>query len=352
MQLSVIVVTRNRAHQLAPCLNSILVAIDRAQVKAQLIVVDNGSSDGIANVLARSRDARVQALQEPRLGKARGLNRALDIAKGELLAFIDDDCRTHPDYVQDLLRHYEADTEPVLRGGRIELGDPTDLPFTINTSDIRKRWHIALDSTRREAIAGDINGCNMVMPRALIERIGPFDEDFGPGSRMESCDDADMILRAYTAGAPIEYVPDMTVYHHHGRKTDAQIAALFRRYHVGWGAVHAKHLFQHPVFYRDLYRHMKAMRLISVAHQARGALRYFLRRRSGKREISDMQRFGDTLVRLGLNEQQAAKILGVKPSAVKSWADMPKPILTALLLAYLEDELPASRKERTGIGRR
>jgi glycosyltransferase involved in cell wall biosynthesis len=105
---------------LAPCLNSILAAIDRAQVKAELIVVDNGSSDGTANVLARSRDARVQALQESQLGKARALNRALDIAKGELLAFIDDDRRTHPDYVQDLLRHYEADTEPVLRGGRIE----------------------------------------------------------------------------------------------------------------------------------------------------------------------------------------------------------------------------------------
>jgi hypothetical protein len=94
------------------------------------------------------------------------------------------------------------------------------------------------------------------------------------------------------------------------------------------------------------------MRLIRVAHQARGALRYLLHRRSGKREASDMQRFGDALVRLGLTEQQAAKILGVKLSAVKSWADMPKPILTALLLAYLEDELPASRKERTGIGRR
>jgi len=45
------------------------------------------------------------------------------------------------DYVNDLLRHDAGDAEPVLRGGRIELGDPTDLPLTIRTTPDRIRWN-------------------------------------------------------------------------------------------------------------------------------------------------------------------------------------------------------------------
>jgi GT2 family glycosyltransferase len=144
---------------------------------------------------------------------------AVRVSKGDLLAFTDDDCRLHPEYVNHLLRHDAADTELVLRGGRIELGDPTDLPYTINTSPTPKRWHISVNSTRHDCIAGELNGCNMAMRRALVERLGPFDENFGPGSRMGSGDDAEYFFRAYAARVILEYVPDMVVFHHHGRKT-------------------------------------------------------------------------------------------------------------------------------------
>jgi len=68
-------------------------------------------------------------------------NVALRAAQGEILAFTDDDCRLSKDYVNDLLRHDAGDAEPVLRGGRIELGDPTDLPLTIRTTPDRIRWN-------------------------------------------------------------------------------------------------------------------------------------------------------------------------------------------------------------------
>ena len=138
MRLSVIVATRNRARDIVACLSSIAAAIARAApLDAEIVIVDNGSTDDTRQIIAgwaAANSVRVQSLMEARAGKGRALNRALRSAEGEVVALIDDDCRMDPEHINDLLRHDAADTRFVLRGGRVELGDPTDLPFTINTS--------------------------------------------------------------------------------------------------------------------------------------------------------------------------------------------------------------------------
>jgi glycosyltransferase involved in cell wall biosynthesis len=304
MKLSIIVATRNRAHAVGPCLDSIVAALVKAfPLDAELVVVDNGSTDDTARVIAdcaRASPVPVQALSEPRAGKGRALNRALRAAKGELLAFTDDDCRLHGDYVNDLLRHASGDTDLVLRSGRIELGDPTDLPFTIDTRPTRVSWNIADDPARRRNVMRHITGCNMTMRRALVELLGPFDEDFGPGSRIGSGEDSEYAFRAYLAGVTLEHVPDMTVFHHHGRKTAASVHALFRRYMIGSGALNMKFGREYPVLWWQTYWDLKdvvndilmgrntLLPEIGFSHRdkvacvSRGALRYlFMRKHHG-----------------------------------------------------------------------
>jgi glycosyltransferase involved in cell wall biosynthesis len=301
MKLSVLIATRNRANALASCLSSIATAFANAPpIEAEIVVVDNGSTDDTAVVLKEWSNAGgvpVKPLYEPRKGKSRALNRALRAAQGEILAFTDDDCRLSDNYVNDLLRHDAADTGLVLRGGRIELGDPTDLPFTINTDATLQRWQRTTNSAKHERFRGRINGCNMTMRRTLMERLGPFDEDFGPGSLIGAGEDADYIYRAYLAGATLEYVPDMTVFHHHGRKTSDEGRELFRGYMIAAGALYARYLFKHPDLCRPFYWDCKdAIREIitgtntflpdiafsnrdSVACSVRGAARYFFLRK-------------------------------------------------------------------------
>ena len=103
------------------------------------------------------------------------------MAQGELLAFTDDDCRLHPEYVNDLVAPCGEPTPRRCCGGRIELGDPGDLPLTIKTTPEPIRWDRRLNSARRRPIAGELNGCNMVIPRRIVETVGAFDLRFGTG---------------------------------------------------------------------------------------------------------------------------------------------------------------------------
>jgi GT2 family glycosyltransferase len=254
MKLSFVIPTRNSGPAIGNCIGSIVAALAVAGLSdAEIIIIDNGSSDDTVAVVrgrALASPVKVTLLSEPQPGRARAFNRGAAASAGTLIASIDDDCTLHRDHVRDMLRHDAVDTRPVLRGGRVELGDPTDLPYTITKRTAPIRMNRAMRSTRHGNIMGTIAGCNMVMQRALYERLGPFDENFGPGSRIGSGDDGDYVIRAYLHGFDIEYVPDMRVKHFHGRKTEAAIQALFRRYAIGTGGLIAKHMWRHPDFCR------------------------------------------------------------------------------------------------------
>jgi GT2 family glycosyltransferase len=251
MKLSVIVATRNRAHAIAPCLDSIAAAATHAGAQAEIVVVDNGSTDGTADAIkawTSTTAATVQSLFQPRTGKSAALNLGIRAARGDLLAFTDDDCRLTTNHIADLLRYDAADTGLTLRGGRVELGDATDLPITIQTNPDRLRWHRS-DVTRCAHLGGGvIPGCNMAMRRAVVERVGMFDERLGPGARVPSCEDIDYVYRAFLSGVLVEYVPDMAVVHRHGRKSKDEGLQLIKSYVIGTGAIYAKLLWKHPNF--------------------------------------------------------------------------------------------------------
>src|SRR5271155_3053548 len=138
MKLSVIVCTRNRSHTITACLDSIAAALSvAAPIKAEIVVVDNASTDDTSDIVKAWATAcafPVRLLFEPNKGLAVARNCGVSGSQGDLLAFTDDDCRLSLEYIVDLLRHDALDSGLVLRGGRVELGDVTDLKLTVKTS--------------------------------------------------------------------------------------------------------------------------------------------------------------------------------------------------------------------------
>jgi glycosyltransferase involved in cell wall biosynthesis len=250
-ELSFIICTRNRAHAVRHSLDAVARAVhEAAGVTAELVVVNNGSTDGTAGVLkawAASAPLRVKVIEEPRPGLAVARNSGIAAAAGRLLVFTDDDCLLDLCYVADLLEHDAGDNGPKIRGGRVELGDPGDLPFSIKREYSMCRLRDGIHP------GGFILGCNMTMSRDVVERLGEFDERFGAGGRFRSGEDTEYLYRAYLAGIPVEYVPNMVVFHFHGRKDLREIHKLHYGYSIGNGALYAKYMFRSWRLLRHFY---------------------------------------------------------------------------------------------------
>ena len=244
VDVSIVVCTRNRVHSLGPMLHSIGQAATFAAARApapsvELVVVDNGSTDGTGELVERwaaSAALPVLLVREARPGLARSRNVGVGASQGRIVVFTDDDCRVAEDYVVELLRLDAAAEGPTLWGGRVELGDPTDLPFTIKTDTAAATY----DGARHPG--GFLHGCNMALARSTFDAIGPFDERFGAGAPLASAEDTDYLYRAYLAGVAVRYVPNLVVHHFHGRKDLADIVRLSRIYAVGNGALYLKHV--------------------------------------------------------------------------------------------------------------
>jgi glycosyltransferase involved in cell wall biosynthesis len=189
-------------------------------------------------------------LVERRRGKSLALNTAIQHARGEIVAFTDDDCVVDPSWLRTVVREFEADPSLGGLGGRVELYDSADHIIGTRTQQHRQLYR----PLERLAL---IFGCNMALSRQALRDTGEFDPWLGPGSRCRSGEDVDLLFRAHKMGVKIVYAPDLVVYHNHGRRTYRDVRASGRAYGVATGALYCKHIVRGDrdiarVAYRDL----------------------------------------------------------------------------------------------------
>jgi glycosyltransferase involved in cell wall biosynthesis len=115
MRATVVVCTHNRAALLADCLASI--AADTSTVEREVLVVDNASTDGTRDVVAKLPNVRY--VREDRLGHAHARNRAVREARGEVLLLTDDDVLVRDGWADALAAPF-ADPAVAAAGGKVE----------------------------------------------------------------------------------------------------------------------------------------------------------------------------------------------------------------------------------------
>jgi GT2 family glycosyltransferase len=280
MLISLIVCTRNRTSSLDACLEH----IGRLESPGEweLVIVDNGSSDGTANLLkgfAEQAPFRVVVVEEPRCGLGRARNAGIAAATGEILAFTDDDCYVSSDFLKQVLEVFK-DQRIGYMGGRVLLYDPTDLPETIRTET-----KIRIIEAHSFIRAGELQGANMAVRKSLVAKIGAFDPELGAGSRFCSGEDADFQARASASGATGIYHPGPLVWHHHGRKPGKCYEKLMRGYHYGRGAYYAKFILNpgtRTLFLQNWYWEVRSEirdgKHTAILREIAGAFRYVLTR--------------------------------------------------------------------------
>lgn len=115
-RLSVVIPTFNRRERL----ERVLVALERQTTPCsefELVVVDDGSSDGTTDALkSRTTPYTLQALRQDNAGPARARNAGVAAAAGEIILFIDDDVEPVPELIAEHLRMHAAEPDIVVIG--------------------------------------------------------------------------------------------------------------------------------------------------------------------------------------------------------------------------------------------
>lgn len=206
MDCSVIISTNNRASSLEATLR----AFGEVQVPegwaAELIVVDNASTDNTSAVVnaATLRNFRIRYLYWGLPGKSNALNAALAIAEGDVLLFTDDDVVPTSAWLTKLaepLRRRECDGVV----GRIQLA--------------KHLWRPWMEASHRHRLAApdepssEVIGANMGFHRSVFDRVSGFDPELGPGASGLG-EETLFAMQLEVAGCHVKAVADAIVTHH------------------------------------------------------------------------------------------------------------------------------------------
>ena len=210
--VSIIIPTWNGWHHLEVCLNSLR---DQQFSDFEIIVVDNGSTDGSQSFIREFYPEVVIIELDENRGFTGACNAGYAVAKGEIIVLLNNDTEADPGWLAAIVEAFETHPEAGIVASKLLLFDRRD------------HFHAAGDYYRLDGIPGNRGvwkqdqgqydeeepvfsacGAASAYRRSLIDSIGFLDESF-----YFSCEDIDISWRAHLAGWQVLYVPSAIVYH-------------------------------------------------------------------------------------------------------------------------------------------
>lgn len=202
MFISIVIPTFNRGEKLTRTLEPLL-AQDYADY--EIILSDDGSTDNTAEIAARF--PRVIYVRQENRGPAAARNRGIVRARGDVIAFTDDDCRVPPDWLARLADGYARYPEVAGVGGYL---DPPEEIVARNlfaryerfvTRELYRQGNIERVGGLADYPAGGTS--NMSYRKTILDQVGGFDEWFP----YPAAEDHDLRVRVHARGYALLYLP-------------------------------------------------------------------------------------------------------------------------------------------------
>ncbi|MDX2028161.1 MAG: glycosyltransferase family A protein [Alphaproteobacteria bacterium] len=213
LNLTVIVPVYNHWHlvpELLACLES--QTLDKSRF--ELLLVDNGSDS--VPTLALPEWARLLVCPTP--GSYAARNEAIRQARGPLLAFTDADCRPRPQWLEKGLAECRAGHMAGIVAGGISV-EPEDW----NRISLYEIYDVALGLPQKRFVRYGFGvTANLFVPRAVIDKVGPFE------SKRFSGGDAEFCRRATSLGVALSYCEDASIMHP-ARRSWRELESKLRR---------------------------------------------------------------------------------------------------------------------------
>ncbi|MCW1913383.1 glycosyltransferase [Luteolibacter sp. GHJ8] len=225
-KISVIVCTRNGRPRIGACLK----ALEKQSLSAhEVIVVDDGSSDGTAGLVEKQFPGAILIRLEPS-GLSAARNAGAEAATGEFVAFTDDDCEPDRDWLAGLATAFAKGWDGV--GGPNLPPPPKDAVEAVVAAAPGAPSHVMLDDEEAEHLPG----CNIAVRRTAYFDIGGFDPQFKTAG-----DDVDFCWRLRDKGYRLGFAPTAFVWHHRRPALRGYL-----RQQIGYGKAEALLIAKHP----------------------------------------------------------------------------------------------------------
>jgi glycosyltransferase involved in cell wall biosynthesis len=220
-QISAIICTHNRASLLPGAVRS-LYGQSLAAAHFEVVIVNNASRDRTPQVVTRLLDSKpeglaVRAIHEPVLGLSHARNAGLAVAKGEYVAFLDDDAIANPGWLVGLGKAFAHSSRIATVVGQVRPIWPLRPPTWLD--DSLGIYYSILDygNTMREINTGKdpLAGANIGFRHAALTKIGGFAANLGrQGTNLLSSEETDAAQKLARHGYQTWYAPDASVDHH------------------------------------------------------------------------------------------------------------------------------------------
>lgn len=210
----------------------------------ELLLVVQGNDPVLLDVCraAEQHDQRVHMIKSQVWGRSAALNKGSAAARGEIIAYTDDDCEVAPNWLETFALCFATEPRVGLVAG--DLRSPSIRGMHLSTCPATRTIECIYDPIA----LGHVGprgfywaGANVAVRRAVLANVGPFDESLGTGTDFPSAEDVDFGLRAEELGIIMWTTPRSVVYHTHGRRYG--LRAFFRHqraYARGSGGLGAK----------------------------------------------------------------------------------------------------------------
>lgn len=210
--ISVIICTYNRAKLLDKCLHSL-----RQQTLDQkyfeIIIIDNNSEDNTQAIIKKYQNVLpITCFLEKNQGLSYARNRGIKEANTEYLAFLDDDAKPDPSWLQQAIKIIR-DKGPQIFGGPI-------YPFYLHN---KPRWFLDKYETRKvteqsryvNELTNFFSGSNFFITKLLCQKVKGFDEKLGmKGKKISVGEDTNFQIKTSRLKIPRYYELGLIVYHY------------------------------------------------------------------------------------------------------------------------------------------
>lgn len=209
---SIVVCTFNRAEMLREALSSLICQRVGGDRQYEILVVDNGSTDDTPQVISETQTTApvlVRAVRETREGVSHARNRGVEEARGQWIAFFDDDQLAEPDWLAQLLSAAEAQQVQCVGGGvRLRLPEAFQRAELAPMVRTLLSETVGADTPRQYDRKFAPGTGNLMIHRSVFDEVGLFRTDL-----QEAGEDTELYRRIRAAKIRCWYTPAAVVHH-------------------------------------------------------------------------------------------------------------------------------------------